>query len=212
VNLSAERRRALTAKAQGLTANITQAQPYLDSRGISPQVAEMFALGYVPHGGTNGGRLSIPYITPSGVVDIKYRCTDLTHHEHKGIECPKYTHEIAAGLHLFNAQALIRAADLVVITEGELDAICVQAYCNVPAVAYPGVSSWSAEKHYPLCFEGVAEVVVIADGDKVGREAAARVARDIGLRARVVDLPSGEDANSFVVGKGAGALLDRIMQ
>jgi DNA primase len=56
----------------------------------------------------------------------------------------------------------------------------------------------------------VSEVIVVADGDKVGREAARKVAESIGLNARVIDMPAGEDSNSFIASHGASAFIDRI--
>jgi len=201
----------LTAKARTLARDVEQALPYLLSRGISEQVAEMFQLGYAGHGTpTHGGRLSIPYVTPAGVVDIKYRCADQAHTTHKGIDCPKYTHEIGAGTHLYNAEVLIATSDTVVLTEGELDAICVQAYLGIPAVAYPGVGTWQSQKHYRLCFEGVSEVIVVADGDTPGRESAAAIAESIGMSARVVMMPDNYDSNQYIHENGAGAFLERL--
>lgn len=213
MKISPERRRALTAKAQGFAGNIEQAVPYLLNRGISREVAAMFNMGVVPYGQEFAGRLSIPYMTPAGVVQIKYRCTDLSHGDHKGDEtCPKYLYEAGCGIHLYNAQVLISTGDLVVVTEGELDAVCVQAYCGIPAVAYPGVETWQKQSHYRLCFEGVSEVIVVADGDKPGREAARRVADSIGSSARVLDMPDGQDSNSYIASQGAGAFIERTQQ
>lgn len=208
--LPVERRRALTAKAQAFAGHVDSAYTYLLERGITDQVAAMFSLGYVPQGQEFAGRLAIPYMTPAGVVQIKYRCMNGTHGAHKDVDCPKYLYEAGCGIHLFNAQVLINAADTVVLTEGELDAICVQAYCGIPAVGYPGVETWKQQRHWRLCFEGVSEVIVVTDGDKVGREAAKRVADSIGLHARVVDLPDGDDANSYIATRGAGAFLERL--
>lgn len=170
----------------------------------------MFQLGYVPHGEEFGGRISIPYLTPNGVVQIKYRCADLSHGDHKGISCGKYLYEAGLGTHLYNAQALIGLGDTVVVTEGELDAICVQGLAGIPAVSYPGVKNW--QKFYRYCFESVSEVVVVSDGDQVGREAAAKVAQSIGMHARVVDLPDGFDSNRYIIEKGVSAFEQRIMQ
>lgn len=203
MKLSPERRRALTSKAQKYASNLDAALPYLLGRGISKEVAEMFQLGYVPLGHEYGGRVSIPYLTPAGVVQLKYRRT-----EHD--DGPKYLYEAGMGVHLFNAQILITSGDTVVLTEGELDAICVQAYVGYPAVAYPGVETWKKQAHWPLCFEGVTEVAVLSDGDSVGRESAKRVAESIGQKARVVDMPDGMDANSYLLEKGVSALADRI--
>ena len=170
----------------------------------------MFQLGYAAHGTPQGGRLSIPYITPAGVVQIKYRCADQAHADHKGTDCPKYMYETGIGTHLYNAQVLISTSDTVVLTEGELDAICVQAYLGIPAVAYPGVGTWKGQKHYRLCFEGVSEVIVVADGDKPGRDSAAEIAESLGMAARVVNMPDGFDSNQYIHENGAGAFLERL--
>lgn len=207
-----ERMAALTATAQSYAGNVDEAVAYLASRGITREVADMFLLGYVPSG-QFAGRLSIPYMTPAGCIHIKYRCTNLAHHQgfkHTDSDCPKYLYESGTSTHLFNAQVLIHTGDTVVITEGELDAICVQAYCGIPAVAYPGVDTWAKQKYYRMCFEGVSEVVVIADGDPQGKEAARRVAESIGLSARVVEMPTGHDSNSYIASNGAGAFLERL--
>lgn len=210
--LPPERRSALTAKAQAYAGQVDHAMDYLLARGISKDVALMFSLGYVTEGDF-ARRLSIPYITPAGAVQIKFRCTNPAHHDgtkHVNTDCPKYLYEAGTSTHLFNAQVLIHAADRVVLTEGELDAVCVQAYCGIPAVGYPGVETWGNQPHWRLCFEGVGEVIVVADGNKVGRDAARRVAESIGLSARVVEMPTGEDSNSFIASYGAGAYLERL--
>jgi len=211
VILPLERRRALTAKSQAYAGNADQAMPYLASRGLTKEVAAMFSLGYVSEG-EYAGRVSIPYVTPGGVVAIKYRCADISHGEHKDkdLKCPKYLSESGVGIHLFNAQVLIRCADTIVVTEGEMDAICVQAYTGLPAVAYPGVDTFHKQRYFRLCFEGVGEVIVVADGDEPGRMAAHKVAESIGMNARVVDLPNGEDSSSFIASQGAGRFLERV--
>jgi hypothetical protein len=210
VILPAGRRQALTAKAQTYAGELDRVAPYLLGRGISLEAARMFALGYVTEGEFDG-RLSIPYITPGGVVQIKYRCTDSSHEEngkHTKKGCPKYLYEAGTGLFLYNAQVLIHSLQRVVIVEGELDAICVQAYAGIPTVAYPGADTW--EKRWRHCFEGVSEVIVVADGDQPGKEAARKVADTLGFCARVVTLPAGDDSNSYIATHGAGSYLERL--
>lgn len=199
--LSLERRRALTAKAQTYAANIGEAEGWLLNRGVSREVAAMFQLGVVPPGNENSGRLSIPYFTPAGVVQIKYRTMNGNP--------VKYLGEAGCGVHLYNAQVLINTADTVALTEGEFDAIAIQAYCGLPAVAYPGTETWKAQEHWRLCFADVAEVLVIADGDTQGRAAARRVAESIGSHARMIDMPDGHDSNSFIQAQGYRAFLAR---
>lgn len=204
MTLAAERKAQLTEKANALTTNLEQARAYLLSRGISMEAAQLFALG-VADRGEHAGRLSIPYVTETGVVAIKYRAMDGSK--------PKYLNESGCGVHLYNARVLIREADRVVLTEGELDTLTVQAYTGIPSVAYPGVDTWKAQPHWRLCFQDVAEVVVIADGDDVGRASAERVAKSIGTHARVVEMPpEHKDANEFIAAQGAAAFLERINQ
>jgi DNA primase len=214
VKLSESLKRSLGDKAQRYAANLlaTSGAPvlsYLLSRGISDEVAKMFGMGAVPHGEDHAGRLSIPYHTPNGVVQIKYRCTDPAHADHKSVDCPKYLYETGLGVRLYNAQALIRTPELVVVTEGELDAAVVQAYCGIPAVGYPGVETWVKQTHWPLCFQGVGDVVVVSDNDKVGKDSAHRVAESV--RGRVLVLPKQyKDANEFIAAEGAAAFTERV--
>lgn len=200
--LSKERRTSLTLKSERYAANLDGAAPYLTSRGITKEAAQLFQLGCVPEGQENAGRLAIPYVTPAGVVAIKYRCTDLSHNDHKSGRCPKYLAESGGSVHLYNAQALIGEADAVVLTEGELDAISVQAFAGLRAVAYPGVDTWKKQEHWKYCFDGVGEVIILADGDEVGRKAAESVRVDLNrvdfLQPRVVQMPDGMDANSYI--------------
>ena len=63
--------------AEKYAASIYQAQDYLESRGIPLEVARLAQLGVVvePEVGHEAfvGRLSIPYITKTGVVDLRFR-------------------------------------------------------------------------------------------------------------------------------------------
>lgn len=214
MHLPAQRRRQLAEKSAGFEQQLEPVLPYLLGRGLSAEAAQRFHLGSVPPGQEFASRLSIPYVTPGGVVQIKYRCTKPDHHE--GLkhvaDCPKYLYEAGCGAHLYNAQVLISAADTVIITEGELDALCVQAYTGIPAVGYPGTEHWLSHPHFRLCFEAVSEVIVVADGEDAGRKSAARVAESIGSYARVVDMPDNEDASSFIASQGASAFIERVNQ
>lgn len=213
--LTEERRAVLTAKAELFHKSVDQVMPYLAERGITEEAADIFLLG-CPTEGEYLGRLAIPYLTPKGVVGFKYRCTDTDHGDHKAeeLDCKKYLYEPGVKHQLFNAQALIHAGDLACVTEGELDAITIQVMADIPAVGYPGTSSWqsSGNEHWPLCFEGIPEVVVIADGDEQGRGAAKTVAASIGNTARVVQLGDGYDANSYIVDRGVYEFLERITE
>lgn len=167
---------------------------YLNSRGIPESAVEQFQLGQ------DGPWLCIPYLTPTGVIGIKKR-------HMRGGE-PKNMAEPGSGVHLYNAQALIHATH-VIICEGEMDAIAIQSLTGIPAVGVPGVSQWTAteHKHWKLCFDGVRRLAV-ADGDEVGRGLAQRIAAD--LNCRWVDMPDGEDANSYLAKYGVDAFKELV--
>jgi DNA primase len=194
--ISTETRRHYTNLAREYARNVDLAAPYLKGRGITKQAAYEFGLGYVTEG-PNQGRVSIPYWTPNGVVNIKYRATDPE-------DMPKYKGEAGVAPRMYNAQALLNAAEFCVLTEGELDALCVQSMTGIPAVGYPGTTTFKSQPHFKYCFEGL-QVLVVADGDDPGKNAANQVAEAIGMSARVVLLEPGEDSNSFLQMYGVDA-------
>ena len=81
--LNEKQRALLTDASERYYNNLTpQAVSYLRGRGITKEAASLFRLGSVvePSAGHEHaiGRLSIPYITPAGVVGIKFRAIDDT--------------------------------------------------------------------------------------------------------------------------------------
>jgi Toprim domain-containing protein len=178
----------------------------LKGRGFDRSAVERFQLGVVddplPEHRHLEGWLVIPYLTVSGPVDLKFRCTE--EHVCKAVHGTKYLYVKGTKPRLFNARTLVHAEGTVVMTEGELDAVAVETMADLPAVAYPGAESWGSAKqrHWPRVFDGVDRIVVVADGDEPGRKAAETVATSL-ERAVAVRLPDGEDANSFLLQHGA---------
>jgi hypothetical protein len=86
-------------------ASIHLGKDYLASRGLSVEEVQRFHLGVVEHPlpGHEGytGRLAIPYVTPSGVVDIRFRTMS-------GGD-PKYMGMPGAKTTMFNSQAVLTA-------------------------------------------------------------------------------------------------------
>lgn len=202
---SSSRKASLEKAAKLYHQNLPQAQAYLTGRDIDMRTAERYGLGVVvepaqPDHRHWVGRLTIPYVTPTGVVQLKARCIQA--HDCKETKCTKYfgEHGIVAGI--YNTRSLLTHSDTVVITEGELDAITVETWLGIPAVGIPGTSVW--KDYMALCFEGFATVIVVADGEEVGRQAAERIAKM--PNARVVHMPDGMDSNSLLVSEGPEAL------
>ncbi len=144
------------------------------------------------------GRLCIPYITPTGVVQLKFRCIE----DHSCKETHKDTKYIGisgVGVHMFNTRAFLIDSPIIAVTEGEIDALTVQAVAKIPAVGFPGTQSMKG--FWFRAFTGYQRVLVLADGDKPGRDAAKAIAKQL-PNADVVNLPDGEDANSLLINFG----------
>jgi DNA primase len=205
VKLSAGQRASLTATAQRYHQALDQsALTYLAERGLADQeVVEAFCLGVVrdPAPGHEDyvGRLCLPYLTPSGVVALRFRC--LRSHDHSAERCPKYLDLPEQEARLFNVKALREASDVIYVTEGELDAISATVV-GFPAVGVSGATKW--QPHWSRNLEDFEEVVVLADGDDPGRNFAKMVRQKV-ERVRVVQMPAGSDVNDFLVTKGVDA-------
>ena len=183
-------------------ANIYQAEDYLRSRGIQIEVARLARLGVVvePEVGHEmyQGRLAIPYVTKSGVVDLRFRSLN------PAVE-PKYMGLTGADTKMYNVLDIERAGDYIGVCEGELDTLTMSACVGIPCVGVPGANSW--KKHYTRLLADFERVFVFADGDQPGKEFANSLARE--LPVTVVQFPDGEDANSFYANHGAEAILEK---
>ena len=189
----------------------TSAQAYLTSRGLSPADAATWRLGVVrrPLVGheSYAGRLALPYLTPAGVVNLRFRCiqphnckTVVLWVDEKGKEhnCVKYLSIDGMESNLFNVLDLKKESPYIGVTEGELDAMTL-SLCGIPAVGVPGVENW--QSHFGRCLADFDLVYSFADGDKAGKNFARFLARE--AKARPVRLPKRSDVNSIYQQEGA---------
>lgn len=172
---------------------------WLDSRGISRELASEYRLGVVvePFSGHEQytGRLSIPYLTRSGVVTIRFRALDDAQ--------PKYLSLPRDIGRLYNTQAFFLRSPRIAICEGEFDALSVHEYAGIPAVGLQGAQAWKPV--YGRCFAGYSEIVVVGDGDEAGRKFTDKIVAELD-NARPVYLPEGVDCNYLLTHEGPGAL------
>jgi len=189
--------------AEKYAENIYQAEAYLKQRGIPLEVARLARLGVVvePETGHEAfvGRLSIPYITKSGVVDLRFRSLN------PAVE-PKYMGLTGAETKMYNVLDVERAGDFIGVCEGELDTLTMSACIGIPCIGVPGANSW--KRHYTRLLADFERVFVFADGDQPGTEFARSLARE--LPVTIVQLPDGEDVNSVYVSEGAEYLLAKV--
>jgi DNA primase len=141
-------------------ASIYQAESYLKNRGIPIEVARLAQLGVVeePEVGHEAytGRLSIPYITKTGVVDLRFRSLN------PAVE-PKYMGLTGAETRMYNVLDIEKADNFIGVCEGELDTITMSSCIGIPCVGVPGANSW--KKHYTRLLADFERVFVFADGD-----------------------------------------------
>ena len=188
---SISQRESLNRAAKYYHSTLEEAETYLAERGLTMEQAKRARLGVVldPVTGHEAytNRLAIPYLTRSGVVDIRFRSMD------PGIE-PKYMGLTGATTHLYNVGAFFKASSYICICEGEIDTITLDIACNIPAVGVPGVNNW--KKHYTRLLSDFDKVFLFADGDNAGNEFGKTLARELGNLV-IVHMPEGEDVNSI---------------
>jgi len=208
--LNAEQRNLLTEAAEKYCNSLTpQAASYLEARGITAEVAHTFRLGSVvePSAGHEHavGRLSIPYLTPAGVVGIKFRSIDDT--------TPKYLWPSGQKIGLYNVLDLHRYSDTIAICEGEIDTIVASGIVGIPAVGVAGVSQW--KPWFPKLFESYTRILIFADNDvkedgtNPGQELARRIKEDLD-KATIVQLPPNMDVNEIYLQLGKDWFIERL--
>jgi DNA primase len=202
VKQSQSQKELLDLATQRYAANIYQAEDYLRSRGISMEAARLARLGVVVEAEIGHeafiGRLSIPYITKTGVVDLRFRSLN------PAVE-PKYMGMTGAETKMFNVLDIEKAGNYIGVCEGELDTITMSSCIGIPCIGVPGANSW--KKHYTRLLADFERIFVFADGDQPGKEFANSLARE--LPVTIVQLPDGEDVNSSYVKYGADYIREK---
>ncbi|HET6917257.1 MAG TPA: toprim domain-containing protein [Acidimicrobiales bacterium] len=148
--------------------------------------------------------LSVPYVTPAGVVAIKFRCIA------EGCDCKathggKYDGPSGQKARLYNVAAVHEKGDTIAICEGEFDALVMHHVVGIPAVGTPG-TQWL--DHWPRVFSDYDRVLVIADhdvhanGDSPGIKHAKKVVASL-HGAQMILPPEGCDTSEWVARDGA---------
>lgn len=177
------------------------AAEYLRSRGLGPEAVSRFRLGVVrrplPGHEQYAGRLAIPYLTPAGVINIRFRCPQA--HDCDGHA--KYLSADGAGTNLYNVLDLKRDSSFICVAEGEIDTMSL-SLAGLPAVGVPGVKTW--QKHFSRCLEDYDVIYAFGDGDDAGGKFSAFLARE--AKARPIRMPNGKDCNDLFRTEGAEGL------
>lgn len=204
-------RKAVPAMLQDATAryaeDIDEASVYLRGRGITRTAAQAARLGFVrrplPGHEPYRDRLAIPYITTSGVVDMKFRCAQA--HSCKEHGHPKYLCLPGSDSRMYHAVAALTCRPYIAVTEGEIDALVLNHLCDVPAVGIPGANQWRS--HYARVLEGFDRILVVGDGDKAGAQFSREVVKKLESSVSIV-LPDGQDVNDVYLTGGVAEVLN----
>ena len=203
MRLSNSHRQFLLQATNKYASQIHTAAEYLATRNLSVEEAQRFHLGVVkdalPGHEQYMERLVIPYITPSGVVDMRFRAMN-------GAD-PKYMGMPGAKTSMFNAQVVLTASDYICVTEGEIDCITVSVKTNHPAVGIPGANNW--KPFYTRILDDFDTVIVLADGDAPGLEFGKKISKELS-NVNIIQMPEGHDVNSIVQKEGVEFINERI--
>jgi len=200
---SSEQRKLLDLATEMYASHLDLAIPYLQKRGIDRASALTRGLGVAvdPVVGHQAfkGRLSIPYITPSGTVNMTFRC--IKDHDCKSEPGhKKYLKPKGLDTTLYGVADMFKDTLDICLTEGELDAIVLSELVGLPAVGNPGAENW--KPWWTDLLRDFRRVFVYCDGDNAGRDLGERVQRELGMAVVLIHLPDGEDVNSMYLKYG----------
>ena len=167
------------------------------------------------------GMISIPYLTPAGTVQIRFRKAPWSSAK------MKYWQTAGSQIRMFNTNALLDPDRYIYVTEGEFDAIAA-TQAGLPAVGIGGINGW--RDHFYSMLKGFDRIVFLADRDSASDSAEGKPKPDdwpedkewnpitnAGLNFAtkhadameggvVIQMPEGYDVNSYLTEHGPEAL------
>lgn len=190
------------------------ASTYLENRGLTSQTILSFRLGVVENPLQESGhdfmigRISIPYITQTGIVQLRFRAIPFTGVPGDPEPSPKIKGEAGVATTIYNAIQLLDDSEILCVCEGEFDTMsAVQA--GLPAIGIPGANAWQSVYSRALRYR---KVVILADNDDHGEglKFAKTVQADI-RGSRIKLMPEGMDVNSYLVKFGEDMLKEYVL-
>ncbi|MFC4501730.1 MULTISPECIES: topoisomerase [Streptomyces] len=205
------------------------AQKYVKARGLD-DVAPSFGLGFVasaiPGHERYAGHLAIPYLRPAGgedsVATVRFRCIadkcvkdadgryffetgQKERHSEFHSKTGKYLTLPGDPPRLFNTPALIRPSPVLVVVEGEFDAMTWEA-AGVPGIGAPGTGTW--RDYWSPALLGYQTVYLISE-DAAGFKFMESLAAQM-PNAKIIEMAGNQDSNSTFLLEGPKALRERI--
>jgi DNA primase len=166
--------------------------PYVSSRGIWPETAQVFGIGYYGGPGCMRGRIVIPIHDEMGrLVAYAGRAVDGSQ--------PRYRFPagFAKSQVLFNLHRAAGAGRTAVVVEGFFD--CLRVYQSGVGSVCALMGSVLYERQRDLLEEHFRRVVLMLDGDAAGRQASARILGQFHghLPVSVIQLPADRQPDEY---------------
>ncbi len=169
---------------------INHEHEYLQARGITPETAKTFGVGYFGGKGSMSGRIVIPIHNERG---------ELVAYSGRAIDDSEPRYKLPTGFHkshvLYNFHRV--TGPEVIVVEGFFDCLRVWQSNHPFVVALMGSSLSDCQEE--LLLQQFTKVTLLLDGDIAGREAANAVARQLirHVHVRVVDLQDGQQPDEL---------------
>ncbi len=171
---------------------IDPSHPYVAERGISPETAGHFGVGFFPGKGLLAGRVVIPIHDENGrLVAYAGRALDPAEAKYK------FPPGFRKSLVLFNLHRAIKYGKTVITVEGFFDCLKVHQAGLPCVVALMGCSL--SQRQQQLLQRHFHEVILLLDGDTAGRRAAAVIAGRLvpTFSTRIVEIPAGRQPDQL---------------
>ena len=194
-------------------------------RGLDHQTILHFKLGAVLDANAShepaADMISIPYLTPAGAVQMRFRKAPWNRNG------AKYWQTSGSLIRMYNTNLLLDPDRTVYVCEGEFDTMAA-TQAGLPAVGIAGVNGWRS--HFNLMLAGFDRVIFLADRDAASDSDEGKPKPDdwpedkewnpitnAGLKfatkhaekfdgGGVIQMPIGHDVNSFLIERGAEEL------
>jgi DNA primase len=187
---------------------------YLKHRGLTSETILSFRLGLVENPLQESGhdfmtgRIAIPYMTQTGIVQIRFRSIPFSGIPGDPEPSPKMKGEAGVSTTMYNAVQLLNDSEVICVCEGEFDTMsAVQS--GLPAIGIPGANAWQPVYSRALRYR---KVIILADNDDHGEglKFAKTVQNDV-RGSRIKLMPEGMDVNNFLVQRGEDELKEFVL-
>lgn len=170
---------------------IDSAHPYLSQRGIAPETATQFGVGYYPGPGWMHGRVVIPIHDESG---------QLLAYAGRSVDGTAAKYKLPGGFHksrvLFNLhRATASGQDRVVVVEGFFDCMKVHQAGQASVVALMGCCL--SQEQQTLLLRRFSKIILMLDADAAGRRGTFTIADRLSCHLEIVALPIGHQPDQL---------------